>query len=847
MSCARYLSNDHSQQVLLNGGMGVPSQLGKLNAMLIAQHRRATSKPLWDKSLNQGVTNLVMTCDEAIVHLAQVQEATRAGDGEVAFLQLGFGQGLVRRVRAFESVEAQLDATRSALDTAIRSNAAAKRQKAKVLWHLALEKVTTGFLQDADVVHIRTHVKKLWKRRYSVISQASNVKQSISHTSDSPFSDTARPPYDEEPYEHAMFLRGWRLSNICLVDYFWAHPNSFRIEGIPPELSIDDVAHTLAVNFRSGDGSPAAMRDYCLAEHITDLYAQDSYRFCILRVPSSSTTSTWTAGLAFKSQKDAMLLSGQTKKVHGIQIVSKHIPPLTKRNIDASIADLEEARALQARHPTLENRKKLTLAKNEFEKAKRGLCICSKGQYKMHAGTDCENLVWSSARVAYRFDDLESEKLISSLSAVRRDCSATIGETDLKIYEYRNRMQKLRSIAERKYSENVQAMSSFDALQALAKGRFNDTQCIVCLGHLGSGGLCGDDAPCRLCNSDAKSADIRGAITMTKCGHLYCVKCFEQWSRTQSTVACIVCRKKIDKNSDFVTIDPTDRESPSFIADRRSEARRIIKKASDMISESNGELDPELWEQLYHSIEIPQNVDSSRHCKVSVLPGDFMGHLRSCTGLPVLCHPSQTPVTLSAQSQCLSSKIKALLRDLPSEERSVVFSSSAKTLHHLEVVFKGIGIGYQSLFSGQATSTAERAVSEWQATKANAIPYPVLLVQAGAAASGLTLTKASKMFIMEPFVRHEEEQQAYARCHRYGQTNAVHCKCYYTPVSVESRLLEWRKRAVNAGVEALPLQEGEAPQIIYAPLLDLEDEAEIETSEVSQMNFLLGLGTEQIR
>jgi hypothetical protein len=75
----------------------------------------------------------------------------------------------------------------------------------------------------------------------------------------------------------------------------------------------------------------------------------------------------------------------------------------------------------------------------------------------------------------------------------------------------------------------------------------------------------------------------------------------------------------------------------------------------------------------------------------------------------------------------------------------------------------------------------------------------------------------------------------------------VHCKCYYTPVSVESRLLEWRKRAVNAGVEALPLQEGEAPQIIYAPLLDLEDEAEIETSEVSQMNFLLGLGTEQIR
>jgi hypothetical protein len=39
----------------------------------------------------------------------------------------------------------------------------------------------------------------------------------------------------------------------------------------------------------------------------------------------------------------------------------------------------------------------------------------------------------------------------------------------------------------------------------------------------------------------------------------------------------------------------------------------------------------------------------------------------------------------------------------------------------------------------------------------------VLIVQAGAAACGLTLTAACKMFIMEPFRKHEEEKQAYAR------------------------------------------------------------------------------------
>ena len=43
----------------------------------------------------------------------------------------------------------------------------------------------------------------------------------------------------------------------------------------------------------------------------------------------------------------------------------------------------------------------------------------------------------------------------------------------------------------------------------------------------------------------------------------------------------------------------------------------------------------------------------------------------------------------------------------------------------------------------------------------------------------------------------EEEQQAYARLHRYGQKNDVHVKIYYAPVSVESRLLVWRRRSAE--------------------------------------------------
>jgi hypothetical protein len=81
----------------------------------------------------------------------------------------------------------------------------------------------------------------------------------------------------------------------------------------------------------------------------------------------------------------------------------------------------------------------------------------------------------------------------------------------------------------------------------------------------------------------------------------------------------------------------------------------------------------------------------------------------------------------------------------------------------LEKILGYFDIPCRSLFVGQNSESSERAVLEWQSKNENGLdelPYPVLLVQAGAAASGLTLTAASKMFLMEPFPRYSEELQA---------------------------------------------------------------------------------------
>ena len=72
---------------------------------------------------------------------------------------------------------------------------------------------------------------------------------------------------------------------------------------------------------------------------------------------------------------------------------------------------------------------------------------------------------------------------------------------------------------------------------------------------------------------------------------------------------------------------------------------------------------------------------------------------------------------------------------------------------------------------------------------------------------------------MEPFTRQEEEQQAYARLHRYGQKKDVRVTIYFSPVTVESRLLFWRKRS-----EEKTSREGNSTNYVYTQLFEEEED-----------------------
>lgn len=224
------------------------------------------------------------------------------------------------------------------------------------------------------------------------------------------------------------------------------------------------------------------------------------------------------------------------------------------------------------------------------------------------------------------------------------------------------------------------------------------------------------------------------------------------------TPSCIECRKPIAYDQ-LVFVDPKKTSDQEELNKRRAEAKTLVQQAAEMLDNNHGHLEPRLWEALYLSMPLPSSVSYSSHNKYTAIPPLALAHVRNATSMPIHCTPSHYP---DSDNLSLSTKVRALLADIPRDEKSVVFVTSKVAAAHLMVVMKRHGIGARGVYGSQTGEDSETSVSDW---KGNSDIY-VLIVQSGVAACGLTLTAASKMFFMHPLRRHEEEKQAYARIHR---------------------------------------------------------------------------------
>eukprot|EP00943_MAST-04B_sp_MAST-4B-sp1_P009028 g9028.t1 len=134
--------------------------------------------------------------------------------------------------------------------------------------------------------------------------------------------------------------------------------------------------------------------------------------------------------------------------------------------------------------------------------------------------------------------------------------------------------------------------------------------------------------------------------------------------------------------------------------------------------------------------------------------------------------------------------LEILLNAICNGEKVVVFSQHVESVKHIAVVLTQEKIQHTKIIRGDDSNYQSTALDTFTSQPS----CSVLLLHAGAAAAGLTLTCAQNVVLLEPFISSGDENQAFARCHRMGQRNQVKCFILYMKDTIEERMLAYRER-----------------------------------------------------
>ena len=847
--CLRLLRELCISPTLLAGGMGAASELVKLDNLVKLYNRRDFVEELptavdpddpreivpvndLSRGLSQvrmGLThNRHLSCAEAIRYLSQLQSKVQTTEDFVSDLNVGAGGGMAKRNRATESLEERRKECHSKLTDAQNKIKLARATKARAYWHLALERISMGKVSPPCAVG--RSMAALWRWRAAMqavmpseeislgqVSLPSSTDRSIGGHSRLRAADQATATTNLEMARKlpSLLTRGWRPSAKFKrelpkyhPEYGWAHPVALALHNIPHAVKPHELHCAIANVVNS-------------TEH------------------TLVTKSNGCAIVQFSDANQAKMLRQLAKR--GVEVNTVDRVPFVEESLRQCEAANEEARNENDVYSTVESRKRVRETQREMEAASRGLLIVLDEESPHIRLVRAKGPPRSQhPRMAVVLYDLLEEDIQVSNQTLA--VNIPVANEQAKLLKNLGRATEV--------PDDVKQLSAFESLEAMSFKEYEKTSCVICMGSLGS--------------SDTHSIDesTPGLVGLTPCGHLFCASCISDYIANQMAsdrqAKCPTCRKELDTRA-LAVVDPSlCAYSEQREASQRSGAKSLIRKAAKMLEESNGQLDKDMWLQLFLAIDPPTHVSQRGDPRVSAIPREVISFFRAATCFAQV-HNNAAALPDLNPAHGLSSKMQALLRDLPRSERSVVFTSSRSAVKHLMALLSYHSIGNRAVFSGQGPAQAERAVFDWKGasvgsdveklTEENAVSSSdnplVLIVQAGAAAAGLTLTAACKMFFLEPFVRQEEEQQAFARCHRFGQVQAVHAKVYFSPVSVESRLLEWRKQVAAASRADT--------KVVYHDIIDVDDsegdisvsaekdEQESEEQDADQTMFLLGL------
>ncbi len=162
--------------------------------------------------------------------------------------------------------------------------------------------------------------------------------------------------------------------------------------------------------------------------------------------------------------------------------------------------------------------------------------------------------------------------------------------------------------------------------------------------------------------------------------------------------------------------------------------------------------------------------------------------LQSLTKLrQIACTPSLTDAAYNGGSGKTDEIMRALQTVTAQGHKVLVFSSFVMHLNHIARQLDNLGIGYAML-------TGETEHREDEVRKFDNEDIPAFLISIKAGGTGLNLTKADYVFIIDPWWNPAVENQAIARAHRIGQKNSVMVYRFISKATVEEKIQKFQSK-----------------------------------------------------
>ncbi len=165
------------------------------------------------------------------------------------------------------------------------------------------------------------------------------------------------------------------------------------------------------------------------------------------------------------------------------------------------------------------------------------------------------------------------------------------------------------------------------------------------------------------------------------------------------------------------------------------------------------------------------------------------------------CHPSLIPGQLADSSAKLERLLESLIEAAADGHRALVFSQWTSLLDLVEPKLDAAAIRYGRLDG--STRDRQGVVEEFQSEGGP----EVLLLSLKAGGTGLNLTAADHVFLLDPWWNPAVEEQAADRAHRIGQDRPVFVHRLVARNTVEERILELQKH--KRGIAAAALEDAE--------------------------------------